>query len=203
MEAMAYVVAATYRVRKGEEDAVRGVLQEMAPLSRSEPGCIYYLVHRDREQGTLFLYEQYEDEGAYQEHTRTPHFERLIKQEALPRLEDRQRSFYITLEEDARHAEVPQAGLAVAARLRARSGDEDALSDGLFELATAMRRAPGCRLCQLQRSVEDERGFLVYEQFADEAAYTALAGETFAGDVKHRVHEHIESVQTSVYLPLA
>jgi len=95
---MAYVVAATYRVKPGEEEKVREVLGVMAPLSRKEPGCLFYQAHRSPDDPRVFfLYEQYVDEAGYQAHMATPHFERYIKGEAIPRLESRERAFYITL----------------------------------------------------------------------------------------------------------
>ena len=95
---MAYVVAATYRVKQGEEEKVREVLETMAPLSRKEPGCIFYQAHRSPDDPRIFfLYEQYVDEAGYQAHMATPHFERWIKGEAIPRLESRERAFYLTL----------------------------------------------------------------------------------------------------------
>ena len=95
---MAYVVVATYRVKAGEEEKVRAVLETMAPLSRKEPGCLFYQAHRSTEDpGVFLLYEQYLDEAAYKAHMETPHFERYIKGEAIPRLESRVRAFYTTL----------------------------------------------------------------------------------------------------------
>ncbi|PYV16783.1 MAG: antibiotic biosynthesis monooxygenase [Acidobacteria bacterium] len=95
---MAYVVAATYRVKPGEEEKVKEILETMAPLSRKEPGCVFYQAHRSQENPRVFfLYEQYVDEAGYQAHMATPHFERYIKGEAIPRLESRERAFYVTL----------------------------------------------------------------------------------------------------------
>lgn len=95
---MAYVVAATYTVKPGEEERVRAILQTMAPLSRGEPGCLFYQAHRSPENPSVFfLYEQYEDEGAYHAHMETAHFKEHILGEAVPRLEPRERAFYQTL----------------------------------------------------------------------------------------------------------
>ncbi len=95
---MAYVVAATYTVKPGEEERVRGILEAMAPLSRGEPGCLFYQAHRSPENpGVFFLYEQYENEDAYRAHQDTPHFKEHILGEAIPRLERRERAFYQTL----------------------------------------------------------------------------------------------------------
>jgi quinol monooxygenase YgiN len=95
---MPYVVAATYHVRAGEEERVAEILRTMTPLSRKEPGCLFYQAHRSPDDPRVFfLYEQYADEAAYKAHMATPHFERHIKGEAIPRLESRERAFYETL----------------------------------------------------------------------------------------------------------
>ena len=96
---MAYVVAATYRAKEGEEEQIREILELMAAPSRAEPACRFYQAHRSPEDPrTFFLYEQYDDEAGYRAHMASEHFERHIKGEAIPRLESRQRAFYITLD---------------------------------------------------------------------------------------------------------
>jgi quinol monooxygenase YgiN len=96
---MAYIVAATYRCKEGEEDTIREILQIMGPSSRQEPGCLFYQAHRSPDDPRVFfLYEQYVDESGYEAHQATPHFERYIKGEAIPRLESRERAFYVTID---------------------------------------------------------------------------------------------------------
>jgi quinol monooxygenase YgiN len=96
---MAYVVAATYRCKGGEEEAILEILETMGPPSRQEPGCLLYQAHRSPvDPRVFFLYEQYVDESGYEAHQATPHFERHIKGEAIPRLESRERAFYVTID---------------------------------------------------------------------------------------------------------
>jgi quinol monooxygenase YgiN len=96
---MAYIVAATYRAKHGDEERIREILQAMGPLSRGEPGCLFYQAHRSPDDPhVFFLYEQYRDEAGYQAHMATEHFNKHIKGEAIPRLESRERAFYVTLE---------------------------------------------------------------------------------------------------------
>lgn len=96
---MAYVVAATYRAMEGEEERIREILELMAAPSRAEPACRFYQAHRSPEDPRVFfLYEQYDDEAGYQAHMASKHFERHIRGEAIPRLESRQRAFYLTLD---------------------------------------------------------------------------------------------------------
>ena len=96
---MAYVVSATYRAREGEEERIREILELMAAPSRAEPACRFYQAHRSPEDpGVFFMYEQYDDEAGYRAHMATEHFERHIKGETIPRLESRERAFYVTLD---------------------------------------------------------------------------------------------------------
>jgi quinol monooxygenase YgiN len=96
---MAYVVAATYRCKQGEEERIRELLELMGPPSRQEPACLFYQAHRSPDDPRVFfLYEQYEDEAGYEAHQATEHFARYIKDDAIPRLETRERAFYRTMD---------------------------------------------------------------------------------------------------------
>jgi quinol monooxygenase YgiN len=96
---MAYVVAATYRAKVGEEERIASILRTVAPLSRKEPGCRIYQVHRSTDDSRIFfLYEQYRDEAAYRAHQATKHFQHHVRDDALPRLETRERAFFETLD---------------------------------------------------------------------------------------------------------
>jgi quinol monooxygenase YgiN len=96
---MAYVVAAIWRAKEGQEERVTQILSTMTPLSKEEPGCTLYQPHRSPEDPTLFfLYEQYVDKAGYEAHMATPHFEKYVKGEAIPNLlENRERAFYETI----------------------------------------------------------------------------------------------------------
>jgi quinol monooxygenase YgiN len=96
---MAYVVAATYRAKEGEEETIRETLEITAPLSRSEPACRFFQAHRSPEDPRVFfLYEQYDDEAGYQAHMETEHFEKYVRGRIIPRLESRERAFYVTMD---------------------------------------------------------------------------------------------------------
>ena len=70
--------------------------RELIPLSRSEPGCLFYQANRSIDDPRLFfLYEQYADEAGYRAHGESEHFTRLAHNYAIPELlEDRQREFF-------------------------------------------------------------------------------------------------------------
>jgi quinol monooxygenase YgiN len=92
---MTYAVAATWRARAGEEDRIRELLKILTPLCRAEPGCRQYQAHRSTQDPRLFfIYEQYDDEAAFDAHARTDHVERYVLGDAVPRLERRERAFY-------------------------------------------------------------------------------------------------------------
>ena len=94
---MAYVVAATYTVKPGEEERIEQILRSMVPLASAEEGCLFFEAHRSPDDPRVFfLYEQYADRAAYQAHMETNHFKELILGEAVPRLERRERAFYET-----------------------------------------------------------------------------------------------------------
>lgn len=96
---MAYVVAAIWRAKPGKEDIIAEVINTMTPLSRQEPGCLFYQAHRSVDDPTVFyLYEQYVDAGGYETHIETPHFTEHVKGTAIPNLEARERAFYETIE---------------------------------------------------------------------------------------------------------
>jgi quinol monooxygenase YgiN len=95
---MAYVVAAWWRAKPGKEELIAQVIEKMTPLSRQEPGCLYYQAHRTPDDPQLFfLYEQYVDKEGYEAHMATPHFEQYVRGEAIPNLESRERAFYETM----------------------------------------------------------------------------------------------------------
>ena len=94
---MAYVVCAKWTAKDGEADNVEAAVLEMVGPSRKEPGIIQYQPHRDPENpNVFFFYEQYVDEGAYQAHIESEHMQRHAFGDAIPRLESRERQFYVT-----------------------------------------------------------------------------------------------------------
>jgi quinol monooxygenase YgiN len=68
----------------------------------------------------------------------------------------------------------------LTAMWRAKAGCEDRGVAVLEELARATRAEPGCVQLRANRSTEDPAGFLLYEEYADEAAFEA-----------HGVSEHL------------
>lgn len=96
---MAYVVCAKWTAKEGESDKVAEAIRKLAPLSRQEPGILFYQPHRSPESpNVFFFYEQYVDADAYQAHVESEHVQQHGFGDALPRLEARERSFYETMD---------------------------------------------------------------------------------------------------------
>ncbi len=96
---MAHVVAAIWKAKEGQADTILRVIEKMIPLSRKEPGCLFYQAHRSLDNpNVFFLYEQYMDAAGYEAHMASPHFEQYVKGEAIPNLESRERAFYETID---------------------------------------------------------------------------------------------------------
>jgi quinol monooxygenase YgiN len=92
---MGYVLAVTWIAREGEEERVAEALRTVAPLVRTEPGCIHYFVHQSPDDPRrFFLYEEYVDQAALQAHAASEHFQRHVLGEAVPLLESRERVTY-------------------------------------------------------------------------------------------------------------
>ena len=75
---MAYVLAAKWVAKEGEEENVLAALEQLAGPSRAEPGCLMWQPHRDPEDPRVFFfYEQYADAAAFEAHGASEHFQRL------------------------------------------------------------------------------------------------------------------------------
>ena len=89
---MPYAVVAIYRIKPGAEEAVQTALEEMTTLTRQESGCRFYQPHRSLDDPQVFfLYEQYDDEAAFQAHVAADYFDRHIRKLVWPSLEERSR----------------------------------------------------------------------------------------------------------------
>ncbi|MEO6351452.1 MAG: putative quinol monooxygenase [Candidatus Limnocylindrales bacterium] len=92
---MTYVVVARWVAREGEEEAVERLLLVNAAASRTEPGCGMFEVQRSlTEPRTYLLYEQYDDEAAFDAHRESAHFQKYVLGDAVNRLDDRSATFY-------------------------------------------------------------------------------------------------------------
>jgi quinol monooxygenase YgiN len=92
----------------------------------------------------------------------------------------------------------------VVARWRANAGSEDRVVTVLEELTVASRAEPGCLGYTPHRSTEDPRDFVIYERYADEAAFETHAdSEHFKRLVlEEAVPNLLESRDRSFFVPL-
>lgn len=96
---MAYVVCAKWTAREGESGKVAEAIRKLAPLSRQESGVLLYQPHRSPEDpNVFFFYEQYVDADAYRAHVDSEHVRQYGFGDAIPRLADRERSVYETMD---------------------------------------------------------------------------------------------------------
>jgi quinol monooxygenase YgiN len=92
----------------------------------------------------------------------------------------------------------------VVARWRANAGSEDRVVGVLEELTAASRAEPGCLGYTPHRSTEDPRDFVIYERYADEAAFeTHVDSEHFKGLVlEEAVPNLLESRDRAFFVPI-
>jgi len=62
---------------------------------------------------------------------------------------------------------------ALAVKLTANEGQEDAVAAALIEVCARSREEEGCLTMVPHRDLDDPRVFFVYEQFVDKAAHQA------------------------------
>ena len=94
-----YVVLARWRIAAGQIERVLELGREMETHSRQEPGCKAYIVNQlvdDPE--VIVLYEQYDDEAAFEAHGASEHFQRIVVPQIVPLLVERSRETFRTLD---------------------------------------------------------------------------------------------------------
>lgn len=83
------VLAVVWDAASGRESDVARLFKELETASRTEPGCLMYIVHRHRTNtNRFFIYEQYTDDTALEAHRNTPHFQKYAVSE-IPKLATR------------------------------------------------------------------------------------------------------------------
>ena len=96
---MSYVVSATWIAKEGEGDAVAAALERLREPTLAEEGVLMWIPHRDPEDPNVFyIYEQYTEEAAYAAHAESEHFQREGVGDGIPRLAERRREFYETMD---------------------------------------------------------------------------------------------------------
>ena len=92
---------------------------------------------------------------------------------------------------------------ALIARWTARAGEEEHVLAALRALAGPSRAETGCLLWEANRDPDDPRAFVLYERYADRAAYEAhLASEHFARLARGDALERLERRERQFLEPL-
>jgi quinol monooxygenase YgiN len=82
----------------------------------------------------------------------------------------------------------------VAADYYAREGKADEIAAVLKKMIPISRAEPGCRLYMVNRSLEDPRKFLLYEQYVNEDGYKAhMATDAFKENILGKVVPMLET----------
>ena len=94
-----YVVLARWRIAEGRIERVLDFAREMERHSRQEAGCRAYVVNQSLDDSAVVvLYEQYDDEAAFQAHLASEHFQRIVPNQIVPFLAERSREVFRTLD---------------------------------------------------------------------------------------------------------
>jgi len=82
----------------------------------------------------------------------------------------------------------------VAAQYYAKEGKADEIAAILKQMIPISRAEPWCLLYLINRSLDDPRKFLLYEQYQDRAGYDAhMATEPFKANILGKVVPMLES----------
>ena len=93
-----FLVVAQWEAREGQADKVADILDRFLPEAQREPGAKLFLIGRDQENRSHFLfYELFVDEAAFKAHQESAHFKTFIAGQALPLLAKRERTQYALL----------------------------------------------------------------------------------------------------------
>jgi quinol monooxygenase YgiN len=63
--------------RKGKEDQLKRLLQNMLAPTQAEPGCRLYELYQSGEQVRFYFYELWENQAALEQHAASPHYKHL------------------------------------------------------------------------------------------------------------------------------
>ncbi|NII26409.1 antibiotic biosynthesis monooxygenase [Pseudoflavitalea sp. X16] len=84
-------VFARWKVKEGNRQTVLKLLQEVRSKTIREKGNLFYKIHQSQaDANTLILFEGYADAVAQQAHTNADHFKRVVVEQIVPLLEERE-----------------------------------------------------------------------------------------------------------------
>ncbi|MCG2616003.1 antibiotic biosynthesis monooxygenase [Terrimonas sp. NA20] len=84
-------VFAKWQVKPGRIDTVKALLAEVALKSREEKGNLFYNAYQgNADENTVMLAEAYADQTALDEHRNSAHFQKIVVEQIVPELENRE-----------------------------------------------------------------------------------------------------------------
>lgn len=84
-------IFARWKVKAGNLETVLKLLQQVRTITIEEKGNLFYTIHQSvQDANTLFLYEGYVNEVAQQEHVHSSHYQKLVAEQIIPLLEERE-----------------------------------------------------------------------------------------------------------------
>jgi (4S)-4-hydroxy-5-phosphonooxypentane-2,3-dione isomerase len=95
MEVGMLILAVHVTIKAGHEDEVLDSFHKLEEETRREPGCIFYVVQRSRENPQRYLvYEQYKDQAALDAHRNSTHFKKYAAEGFYRFVEQRQAELF-------------------------------------------------------------------------------------------------------------
>ena len=92
-------VFARWKVKEGYMRAVIQLLKDAHSKTILEKGNLFYMIHQSQaDANTLVLFEGYVDAAAQQAHTNSEHFKKVIVEQIIPLLEEREVTLAIPME---------------------------------------------------------------------------------------------------------
>jgi quinol monooxygenase YgiN len=84
-------VIARWKVKEGNMPVVLELLKVVHTRTRQEKGNLLYIIHQSQaDANTLILFEGYEDQAAQKAHMSTEHFIKVVVEQIVPLLEERE-----------------------------------------------------------------------------------------------------------------
>ncbi|KMQ61383.1 antibiotic biosynthesis monooxygenase [Chryseobacterium angstadtii] len=76
-----FISTAVLKAKEGKRAALKEALLKLINPTRSEPGCLYYILFEDKNnKGTFYMREAFKDTAAFEFHTQTIHFKNFAAQ---------------------------------------------------------------------------------------------------------------------------
>ncbi|WP_080778905.1 putative quinol monooxygenase [Chryseobacterium phocaeense] len=76
-----FISIAVLKAKEGKRAALQEALLQLINPTRSETGCLYYILFEDKNNtGTFYMHEAFQDKAAFEYHIQTPHFKNFAGQ---------------------------------------------------------------------------------------------------------------------------